>query len=231
MEGEMIAEMQRVNPFLPLSDAVYEIILQEIISFKFHPSSKINESNVAKLLKVSRSPVRDALDRLDSKNYVTKVPGKGYFVSDFTKEEYLNITDLAFMLEPYAAGEAAIRLTDADIDVLYGMAARLEQLFQAPNYKDLLDAELNFHMFLIKKSNNPFVESIYEEMKYKIFRYRSYLMYKPTPDLFSIMTNDHRVICDALRLRDRAIGKATLKRHLSISHRTYMESGFFNKRR
>lgn len=118
-------------------------------------------------------------------------------MSDFSKTEYMSITDLAFLLEPYAAGEAAIRLTDNDLTKLYKMADHLEMLYRTPNYKALLDAELTFHMFLIQKSANPFVQSIYSEMKYKIFRYRSYLMYRPTPDLFSIMTNDHKVICDA----------------------------------
>ncbi|NCB51867.1 MAG: GntR family transcriptional regulator [Clostridia bacterium] len=231
MDQNILEKMAKDNPFLPLNNAVYEIILQKIISFQFHPGSKINESQISEELGVSRSPVRDALSRLEKKNYVIKTPGKGYFVSDFSKKEYKNITDLSFMLEPYAAGEAAVRLTDMDIAKLYGMADCLETLFRNPNYKDLLDAELNFHMFLIGKSNNPFVQSIYEDMKCKIFRYRSYLMYNPTPDLFSIMTNDHRVICDALQLRDKAIGEATMRRHLSISHRTYIESGFFDKRR
>ena len=229
MEQNILNKMTEENPFLPLNNAVYEIILQNIISFQFQPGSKINESQIAETLDVSRSPVRDALTRLEKKNYVIKSPGKGFFVSDFTKAEYLSITDLAFMLEPYAAGEAAVRLTEQDLDKLYALADRLGRVYRKPNYKDLLDAEFDFHVSLIRKSGNPFVQNIYEDMKYKIFRYRSYLLYNPTPDLFPILTNDHRVICDALKLRDKAIGEATLRRHLSISHRAYMESGFFDK--
>jgi DNA-binding GntR family transcriptional regulator len=227
MEKESLAKMLSDNPFLPLNDAIYEIILQNIISFHFQPGSKINESHLAELMDVSRSPVRDALNVLEKKNYVTKIPGKGFFVSDFSKTEYLSITDLAFMLEPYAAGEAAICLSDRDLDKLYSLANRLGHLYRKPQYKELLDAEFDFHVFIIRKSNNPFVRSIYEDMKYKIFRYRSYLLYNPPPDLFPILTNDHKVICDALKLRDKTIGEATMKRHLSISHRTYLETGFF----
>lgn len=229
MNQDTLNKMTESNPFLPLNDAVYEIILQSIISFQFQPGSKINESHIAEALGVSRSPVRDALIKLEKKNFVTKISGKGYFVSEFTKKEYISITDLAFLLEPYAAGEAALRLTERDMADLYAMAARLEKLFRNPTYRELLDGELNFHMLLIRKSGNPFILSIYEEMKYKIFRYRSYLMYKPTPDIYPIITTDHTVICDALKLRDKAIGEATLRRHLSISHRAYMEGDFFDK--
>lgn len=229
MGQDIIKKMAEDNPFLPLNDAVYEIILQKIISFQFQPGSKLNESQIAETLDISRSPVRDALNRLEKKNYVTKSPGKGFSVSDFTKAEYLSITDLAFMLEPYAAGEAAIRLTDQDLKTLNTLADTLGQIYRKPNYKDLLDAEFDFHVFLIRKSGNPFVLSIYEDMKYKIFRYRSYLLYNPTPNLFPILKNDHSVICDALKLRDKAIGEVTLRRHLSISHRAYMEGNFFNK--
>lgn len=84
MEAEVISKMQK-KTLLPLSDAIYEIILQEIISFRCHPGSRINESQVAESLDVSRSPVREAFNKLEKKTSSPKLQEEALLCRTFLK--------------------------------------------------------------------------------------------------------------------------------------------------
>lgn len=73
MNRSQIEERRQENPFLSLSDILYDIILQDIISFKLKPGTRLNESSIAEQLGTSRSPVKSALLRLYYDSYVVKI--------------------------------------------------------------------------------------------------------------------------------------------------------------
>lgn len=231
MDRQQLELMREKNPFTALNDIVYEILLQDIIHFDLPPGSNVNESKVADILGVSRSPVKAALEKLIEKGFLY-VRNSRYYVGEFSKKEYKNATDLVMMLEPYATGEAALNLRPKQIDELYAMAYRISEFYwQAisrdnnPNYRDLLNEEFKFHTYIVKAANNKLVFDIYEDLKFTLFRYRSYLLHHPQPGVFELLANDHIVLCDALKLGDKEVAEASARRHLSISRRVITQSG------
>lgn len=72
VDKQSVACLRERNPFLSLSEMVYDILLQEIVSFRLAPGSRVNESTVAEVLGVSRSPVKSALTRLLRNSYVVR---------------------------------------------------------------------------------------------------------------------------------------------------------------
>lgn len=103
MDVKQFAKIRKNNPFMPLNDIVHELILQDIISFKMMPGSRISESSIAQELGISRSPVKAALERLAENNYI-RVSNSRYYVAGFDKKEYDEICDFTLMIESYAAG-------------------------------------------------------------------------------------------------------------------------------
>ena len=87
MNCKQFDKIRGENPFMPLSDIVHELILQEIISFSLMPGSRISESSIAQELGISRSPVKSALEKLANNNYV-KIQNSRYYVAEFDKKEY-----------------------------------------------------------------------------------------------------------------------------------------------
>ena len=211
------------NPFTPLSDIVYELILQEIISFSLMPGSRISESSIAQELGISRSPVKSALEKLANNNYV-KIQNSRYYVAEFDKKEYDEICDFTSMIEGYSAGEAALKITPEQLDDLYRKAHKLQALYDEAFHKGknfvfvkLLDQEIEFHFSIVKASGNEIITSIYEQMKYKLWRCRSYLLFSRPEGFYDVIDCDHVFICDILKFGDRDMAEAAMRRHLGVS--------------
>lgn len=223
MDVKQFAKIRKNNPFMPLNDIVHELILQDIISFKMMPGSRISESSIAQELGISRSPVKAALERLAENNYI-RVSNSRYYVAGFDKKEYDEICDFTLMIESYAAGEAALHITHEQLDELYALAHRLQEIYKEAFHegKDfvfskLLDAEIEFHYSVVKASGNSLIIDLYEQMKYRLFRCRSYLLFSRPDGFYDTLDTDHVFICDILKFGDRDMASAAIRRHLGVS--------------
>ena len=211
------------NPFMPLNDIVHELVLQDIISFAVMPGSRISESSIAQGLGISRSPVKAALEKLASNNYI-KIQNSRYYVAEFNKKDYDEICDFTEMIETHAAGEAALNITKEQLDELYDMAHKLQDTYDEAFHKGkdfvfakLLEQEINFHFSVVKASGNQLITDIYDQMKYRLFRCRSYLLFSRPEGFYDTIDTDHVFICDILKFGDRDMAAAAIRRHLGVS--------------
>lgn len=223
MDCNKFEKIRRENPFMPLNDVVHELILQEIISFSLMPGSRISESSIAQELGISRSPVKAALEKLSANNYI-KVQNSRYYVTEFSKAEYDEICDFTLMIESYAAGEAALNITPEQLNELYSIAHGLQELYDEAFHKGkdfvfakLLEQEINFHYAVVKASGNSLISDIYDQMKYRLFRCRSYLLFSRPEGFYDTCDTDHVFICDILKFGDRDMAAAAIRRHLGVS--------------
>ncbi len=230
MDRKQLQILKERNPFAPLHEIVEELLLQDIISFRIDPGTRLVENSIADRFGVSRSPVRSALEMLLEKGYLYQ-NDRHYFVKEFSAKEYRDLSDLSRMIEPYAAGEAAEKLTEAQLKQLYDMAYELQRLYHlatgetiSDSFVPLMDMEYQFHTFLVKAAGNDAISQIYEDYKYRILYYRSYILKNPPEYVFDVLANDHILICDTLKLRDRDMASAVLRRHLSVSKLIIQES-------
>lgn len=223
MDRKQFDKIRSENPFMPLSDIVHELVLQDIISFTLMPGSRVSESSIATELGISRSPVKSALEKLAANNYI-KIQNSRYYVAEFDKKEYDEICDFTLMIESYAAGEAALNITPEQLDELYDIAHKLQKLYdeafhQGKNFvfAKLLEQEINFHFSVVKASGNSLITSIYDQMKYRLFRCRSYLLFTRPEGFYDTLDTDHVFICDILKFGDRDMASAAIRRHLGVS--------------
>lgn len=223
MNSKQLEKIRSENPFTPLSDIVHELILKEITSFSLMPGSRISESTIAQELGISRSPVKSALERLAANDYV-KIQNSRYYVAEFSKKRYDEICDFTGMIEEYSAGQAALKITDELLNELYDKAHKLQEVYDEAFHqgKDfvfskLLDSEMEFHFSIVKASGNELITSIYDEMKYKLWRCRSYLLFSRPEGFYDVLDVDHVFICDILRFGDRGMAEAAMRRHLGVS--------------
>lgn len=234
MTPAQLEKHKESNPFATLNDIIYDILLKDILGFNLKPGEKVNESTIAAELGISRSPVRKALQRLAENGYI-QIKNSRYYVSEFTNEEYTNVMDLAVLLESYAMGEAAVKITSVELDELYEMAYNLQRLYrkaltenETVGYKEILDAENAFHSRIVEISGNNLVIEVYNQLFYKLFRYRSYLVYHPPAKLLKMIEYDHIILCDALKLGDRDVAIANGKRHLHITETLLVKDRWLN---
>ena len=99
-------------------DRVYEQLKAMAVSFEFKPGARVNEGAIASKLGVSRTPLREALNRLNTAGFLRFMPGKGFFCRELDAQEIFDLYELRKSIEIAAVRLAIKRARDQDIDAL-----------------------------------------------------------------------------------------------------------------
>jgi DNA-binding GntR family transcriptional regulator len=143
------------------SEEAYLRIRERIISLDMPPGSVVNESRLRQELKIGRTPIREALQRLARENLVRSIPHRGTFVTDVNITDLARITEVRVVLESHAARLAAERLSTSDRD---SFAQLLELLEDGPglDQRQLMRLDQQIHREIYRAARNPFLESTLE---------------------------------------------------------------------
>jgi len=143
------------------SEEAYLRIRERIVSLDMPPGSVVNESLLRQELKIGRTPIREALQRLARENLVRSVPHRGTFVTDVNITDLARITEVRVVLEAHAARLAAERLSDSDRDAFTRL---LERLDEGPNLdqRQLMRLDQQIHREIYRAARNPYLESTLE---------------------------------------------------------------------
>ncbi|MBP2625701.1 MAG: GntR family transcriptional regulator [Firmicutes bacterium] len=203
-----------------LLDKTYTIIKDLIIKRKFKPNEKLLIPELSKQLGVSRTPIRDALNRLEMDGLVKTVSKVGTFVNAVDIEDVLDAIDTRLMLEfwvadklPTLAKEELLSLIDNLSKILNNASTLIEDApfdtFLKSNYN------LAFHMEFIKAGKNKRNIDIYENvMNYHQLASQYSLIKK---DMATIALNQHYAIIEVLKKQQFDILKEALELHLDDS--------------
>jgi len=148
------------------SDMVYELLKRDILSRKFEPKDKLSETTLARMYNVSRTPVREALHKLEKEGLVVKL-SDGYHVSFLTKEQMLKIFEVRAVLEALAAEKAA---ENRDPEMLKRLREAAEKFKSADKNNPLALAQANseFHDVIAEMSGNEYLRDILKDLRNKL---------------------------------------------------------------
>lgn len=149
-----------------LSTQVYNILRKKIFEYRFEPGARINAEEIAKELGVSRSPVWEAINRLEHEKLVKNFPNKGAYIKELTFKEVMDLYSVREVLEGMAAELATISIRETDINKLESL---LEKQKIAAEKKDVpLYSSLDyaFHSVIYEASGNTYLEELLNTLKY-----------------------------------------------------------------
>jgi DNA-binding GntR family transcriptional regulator len=143
------------------SEEAYARLLERIVSLDMPPGSVVNEARLREELKIGRTPIREALQRLARENLVRSIPHRGTFVTDVNITDLARITEVRVVLEGHAARLAAEKLTASDRETL---AESVELLRRGPlaDQRDLIHLDQRIHRAIYRSAHNPFLEATLE---------------------------------------------------------------------
>jgi DNA-binding GntR family transcriptional regulator len=218
------ASLDRLG-FKRLSDRVYEAIKEKIISLEFQPGAQLVEKQLASELGVSKSPIRDAFQRLEQDGLVYSVPFRGCFVSDLTAEEFKEVFQLREALEIFCLEETLASYTQEEIRELRlaNQAAKkeLEKGSKARAFKRHLD----MHALLVEKLGNHLISNIYSNIiNNKLKRYLN--MGLSLKHRVRLSNEEHKTLIEALDRRNLGLASRALKDHLSNILEEYLKRFF-----
>jgi len=191
-----------------LSNLAYQAIKEMICAHRFQPGARINVEKLSKELGVSRTPVWDAVTRLEQEGLLQNIPNRGVFMIELTYEDTLHLYQVRQVLEGLAAGLAARRMDD---DTLALMAENLSVQSGVVEREDLLAysrLDFEFHAAVYAASGNPYLQESLELIKTKM-RPLTTRLQPILPELY----HDHRLLFRALKDRDPQRAEAAFNGH------------------
>jgi DNA-binding GntR family transcriptional regulator len=193
---------------------VVKVLSAGILSGKYKPGDRLNESQIARELNISRIPVREALSQLQEQGLVQNRERRGMFVTNIGHEEVQQISSLRFILETEALRLAQKNMTP---EVL----AALDRLVQQMDDWDstLLEAaalDLEFHRTLWKAAGNPYLERMLNGLMVPLFAHKT--LEHVTRDVRRWRLCHHRILLDAVAGRSGDDPQAVLLTHMRMAH-------------
>jgi DNA-binding GntR family transcriptional regulator len=143
------------------SEEAYQRILERIVSLEMPPGSVVNEARLRDELKIGRTPIREALQRLARENLVRSIPHRGTFVTDVNITDLARITEVRVVLESHAARLAAEKLSSGDRDSIQELLVLVRRGY-VTGQRDLMHLDQRIHRILYRAARNPFLESTLE---------------------------------------------------------------------
>ena len=160
-------ENLKKEPSQSLKQIVYEDLKRQIVNCEILPGSLLTEEALCDRLKASRTPVRDAVSRLEQEQLLTIHPKKGIFVNTVSLANVSELFEARLRIEPYAVRYYANRIGD---DVF----AELASYFKAPHPKgpELYQKDDEFHQLFVDATRNRYLTMFYSTVKDQVMRYR-----------------------------------------------------------
>lgn len=163
-------EEKVMEPSKTLADKVYITLKEDITSGKLEPGTPLREEVVAKQFETSRTPVRQALQALQSEGLVQIEPSRGARVSEVSLRETLEVYEIRELLEPHAAFLAAQRRTPEHIAKLKEFEIRLLQLPESKDMKERMVLTMEFHSFINEIGGNKVLAEMVQNLRARTLR-------------------------------------------------------------
>ncbi|MCL6454963.1 MAG: GntR family transcriptional regulator [Alicyclobacillus sp.] len=196
---------------------VYESVKQWIVEGDLEPGQRLTEEFLSTTLGISRTPVREAMKRLEADGLVTPVKRRGVVVRSFTAEDVQQIYDIRALLEGYAAGHAARFRTDAQIEQMAEAVSVYDRCLRLPTERrqhihDLMQANNAFHETLHAAAHNPHLNFMIGKVVVLPLVFRSFYWYSAEETAKS--NEDHKRILHAVVLGDADWARSEMLAHI-----------------
>ncbi|MFD5735740.1 GntR family transcriptional regulator [Streptomyces sioyaensis] len=144
---------------LSLAERAYRVIRDRLVMLEIRPGAPINEDQLAQSLGVGRTPVREALKRLQYERLITTYPRRGTFATEVNITDLAHISEVRQGLEPLAAAQAARRATATDRATLTAVRRELESVdSRGRDADELMRLDLQVHRAIYAATHNPYLE-------------------------------------------------------------------------
>lgn len=190
-------------------DAATELIRRAILEGKLAPAARLGEEQLARELGTSRTPVRQAFQRLSREGLIELMPNRGAFVRSYSHEELGDLYELRALLEGHAARLAAAKVTDAQLVELAASCDRFEQLSAID---DLVAENARFHEQIITAADSKLLSGMVGQVVKMPLVYRTYVWY--SPDQKNASAYFHRQLTAAFERRDSMRAELIMREHV-----------------
>jgi len=227
----------RLDSYQPLREVVCEALREAIISGVLKPGERLMEIQLAEELGVSRTPVREAIRKLELEGFVIMIlelegfvimiPRRGTYVADLSIKDINEVFEVRTSLEVLAAGLATERITDDELEKMERLLVHIGEYIEKGDMDKIVEADSQFHDILYQATRNDRLVQIISNLREQLTRFRSISM--AYPGRLKNTLEEHSRLVEALAARDQQLAERLATEHMENTEQTLLLD--FNDRR
>lgn len=205
-----------------LVDEVYNRVRDDIMSLKIPPDTRITIESLARSLGVSQTPIREALSMLEAKGLVTKQHLIGYCTAPIlNRAQFEDIHEIRMIIEPYAARQAARKMSNESIVELGRLLAKMrpKKDDSRTTYDQFAELDAEFHERIAEATGNPLIADSLSRMHIHLHIFR--LCYRSS--ITGHAHDEHEVLMTALQERDEDGAEKAMRAHIQRSYERFAQ--------
>ena len=191
----------------------YAYMKEEILAWRLQPNTRLNANELAARLGISRTPVREALGRLEHEGLVRRESAGGFRVHAMSLKEIFDVYRVREALEVEAALEALPNVTPALLEKLSAALALAETLLEPSDYAEAIVANRKFHGLIVEASGNAMLQAIMVPIADRVRLVGAMLLQRHTPRAREVL-EENRAILEALRAGDPVRLEEAVRNHV-----------------
>jgi DNA-binding GntR family transcriptional regulator len=195
-----------------LSDKIFQTLRDKIVFLEYPPGMSLSEKDLCKSFKVSRTPFREAIRRLEDMKLVTVIPRYGTYVSPIDINEIRCAFEVKIKLEGLAGWVAAKRITADKLEALDRLIEKANIVLKESEHRHLVEIDNRFHEIIYQATQNPILQEILENIHCRCARLWNSTLSENV--LLQDIIDQLREISIALRMRDSEKAARLLEEHV-----------------
>ncbi|MEG0813026.1 MAG: GntR family transcriptional regulator [Clostridium sp.] len=211
-----------MNEYLPLRDVVFNTLRQAILKGELAPGERLMEIQLAEKLGVSRTPIREAIRKLELEGLVLMLPRKGAEVAKISEKSLKDVLEVRRSLEELAIELACQRMSESDLQNLEKAETAFQEAVKGGRSMEIAETDENYHDVIYNCTKNSKLVQILNNLREQMYRYR--LEYIKDEDKRRILLIEHEKILKALRGRHVAEAKNAMREHIDNQEITVLKN-------
>ena len=201
-----------MNEYLPLRDVVFNTLRQAILRGELKPGERLMEIQLANKLGVSRTPIREALRKLELEGLVNMVPRKGAEVADITEKSLRDVLEVRKALEELSVQLACEKITEEEIEELKRVAERFKDTPDDQDVTKIAEADVAFHDVIYTATDNQKLILLLNNLREQMYRYR--VEYLKKEEAYPQLIAEHEELIDNISKRNKEEATRIMCEHI-----------------
>lgn len=211
----------KMDDYMPLRDVIFNTLRDAIVTGELKPGERLMEVALAEKMGVSRTPVREAVRRLEMEGLVTMVPRKGTHVAELTVKDIMDVLEVRAALDRLATELAAMRARPENIRQLENLHKQYIACLEKENIQGAIKKDVEFHEVIYNAAGNSKLTSVAGNLREQIYRFR--VLYMKDFSNAEEVLKEHQAILQALREKKAELAGKLAEEHIAHQKQTIIQ--------
>ena len=200
------------DEYLPLRDVVFNTLRQEILTGKLKPGERLMEIHLANKLGVSRTPIREAIRKLELEGLVIMIPRRGAEVAQISWKILKDVLEVRSALDALAIELACERMGQEELELLYKACECFEEATKTKDTRKIAEADVAFHDIIVVSTGNKRLIQLVNNLSEQMYRYR--FEYIKDESQHSMLVQEHKEMYRCIQCKDKKAAASVVKKHI-----------------